>query len=315
MRLSVGWCPAFARPPSATSPPATRSTTRSGAPGRPGAAPGGRTPASRCDVRRARGAGTRAAAGRRPTRPGTRRRRAPAAPPGRWRPRRLAAGVPAVQHLRDATRSGLAAGRRCAGRSRFPTATSTTSRRQARRNPSSSLPLIAAVGGCPQAPRLASRVSGLVFEELTDAPVDYVEAWERQREVHAGVVAGGPGTVLLLEHPPVYTAGKRTEPHERPSRRHAGHRGRPRRQDHLPRPRPAGRLPDRPAARPRPRRRLRAPPRGGTDRRLHRPRRRHGARPRSQRRLAAGRARAVRSARSPRWASGSAVASPCTASR
>ena len=26
----------------------------------------------------------------------------------------------------------------------------------------------------------------------------------------------GPDTVILLEHPPVYTAGKRTEPHERP---------------------------------------------------------------------------------------------------
>jgi lipoyl(octanoyl) transferase len=60
-------------------------------------------------------------------------------------------------------------------------------------------------------------VSNVVFEELTGAPVDYLAAWERQREVHAGVVAGGPGTVLLLEHSPVYTAGKRTEPHERPS--------------------------------------------------------------------------------------------------
>ncbi len=57
----------------------------------------------------------------------------------------------------------------------------------------------------------------LIFEELTSAPVDYLEAWERQREVHAEVVAGGPGTVLLLEHSPVYTAGKRTEPHERPA--------------------------------------------------------------------------------------------------
>ena len=57
----------------------------------------------------------------------------------------------------------------------------------------------------------------LVFEHLTDAPVDYVEAWDRQREVHAAVVDGGPGTVLLLEHSPVYTAGKRTEPHERPA--------------------------------------------------------------------------------------------------
>jgi lipoyl(octanoyl) transferase len=47
--------------------------------------------------------------------------------------------------------------------------------------------------------------------------VDYLEAWELQRRVHAEVVAGErPDTVLLLEHPPVYTAGKRTEPHERP---------------------------------------------------------------------------------------------------
>jgi len=47
--------------------------------------------------------------------------------------------------------------------------------------------------------------------------VDYRWAWERQREVHARVVSGeDPDTVLLLEHEPVYTAGKRTEPHERP---------------------------------------------------------------------------------------------------
>ncbi len=60
-------------------------------------------------------------------------------------------------------------------------------------------------------------MNALVFEELTDGPTDYVEAWDRQREVHAEVVDGGPGTVLLLEHSPVYTAGKRTEPHERPA--------------------------------------------------------------------------------------------------
>ena len=46
--------------------------------------------------------------------------------------------------------------------------------------------------------------------------VDYLAAWDLQREVHAGVVAGDPGTVLLLEHPAVFTAGKRTEPFERP---------------------------------------------------------------------------------------------------
>ena len=49
------------------------------------------------------------------------------------------------------------------------------------------------------------------------APVEYRDAWATQREVHAAVVAGErPDTVLLLEHQAVYTAGKRTEPHERP---------------------------------------------------------------------------------------------------
>jgi lipoyl(octanoyl) transferase len=47
--------------------------------------------------------------------------------------------------------------------------------------------------------------------------IDYEEAWARQRELHARVVEGSaPDTLLLLEHPPVYTAGKRTLPHERP---------------------------------------------------------------------------------------------------
>jgi lipoyl(octanoyl) transferase len=47
--------------------------------------------------------------------------------------------------------------------------------------------------------------------------VDYQRAWDLQRELHAKVVAGEePDTTLLLEHAAVYTAGKRTEPHERP---------------------------------------------------------------------------------------------------
>jgi lipoyl(octanoyl) transferase len=47
--------------------------------------------------------------------------------------------------------------------------------------------------------------------------VPYEEAWARQREIHAARVAGeAPDTLLLLEHPSVYTAGRRTEPHERP---------------------------------------------------------------------------------------------------
>ena len=57
------------------------------------------------------------------------------------------------------------------------------------------------------------------LEHLGFAPdlVDYTSAWDRQKAVHAAVVAGEqPDTVLLLEHERVYTAGKRTEPHERP---------------------------------------------------------------------------------------------------
>jgi lipoyl(octanoyl) transferase len=47
--------------------------------------------------------------------------------------------------------------------------------------------------------------------------VPYGEAWALQRELHAARVDGtGPDTLLLLEHPSVYTAGRRTEPHERP---------------------------------------------------------------------------------------------------
>jgi lipoyl(octanoyl) transferase len=47
--------------------------------------------------------------------------------------------------------------------------------------------------------------------------VPYVEAWDEQRRLHAAVAAGTePATVLLLEHEPVYTAGKRTLDVERP---------------------------------------------------------------------------------------------------
>ncbi|MFD3565011.1 lipoyl(octanoyl) transferase LipB [Streptomyces sp. NPDC058686] len=47
--------------------------------------------------------------------------------------------------------------------------------------------------------------------------VDYQEAWDEQRRVHAARFADEvPDTCLLLEHPPVYTAGRRTAPEERP---------------------------------------------------------------------------------------------------
>jgi lipoyl(octanoyl) transferase len=47
--------------------------------------------------------------------------------------------------------------------------------------------------------------------------VDYHTAWSEQRRLHDAVVAGTePDTVLLLEHPSVYTAGKRTNSWDRP---------------------------------------------------------------------------------------------------
>ena len=59
----------------------------------------------------------------------------------------------------------------------------------------------------------------LEFSRLGLAPefVDYTRGWDIQRELHEKVLAGtAPSTVLLLEHAAVYTAGKRTEDHERP---------------------------------------------------------------------------------------------------
>jgi lipoyl(octanoyl) transferase len=47
--------------------------------------------------------------------------------------------------------------------------------------------------------------------------VPYLDGWDLQRSLHERRVAdAAPDTVLLLEHEPVYTAGKRTESWERP---------------------------------------------------------------------------------------------------
>jgi lipoyl(octanoyl) transferase len=46
--------------------------------------------------------------------------------------------------------------------------------------------------------------------------LDYQAAWQQQRELADARVAGGPDALLLLEHPSVYTAGRRTLPQERP---------------------------------------------------------------------------------------------------
>jgi lipoyl(octanoyl) transferase len=58
---------------------------------------------------------------------------------------------------------------------------------------------------------------GFVELGLAPAYVDYRLGWAAQRTLHARRVADEIGDVtLLLEHESVYTAGKRTEPHERP---------------------------------------------------------------------------------------------------
>lgn len=48
--------------------------------------------------------------------------------------------------------------------------------------------------------------------------VDYQKAWESQKAIHQDVVDGKrPNTLLLLEHPSVFTAGRRTEESEKPT--------------------------------------------------------------------------------------------------
>ncbi len=59
----------------------------------------------------------------------------------------------------------------------------------------------------------------LATETLGFAPnfSDYRRTWDLQKRYHEEVIAGTrDSTILLLEHSPVYTAGKRTEDHERP---------------------------------------------------------------------------------------------------
>ena len=47
--------------------------------------------------------------------------------------------------------------------------------------------------------------------------VEYRKAWEYQREIQTRVIEGRiPNTLILVEHPSVYTAGRRTQIDERP---------------------------------------------------------------------------------------------------
>ena len=61
----------------------------------------------------------------------------------------------------------------------------------------------------PLRPSIAFARSGIV---------DYDKAWQIQRNLHAEIAEGSrPNTLMLLQHPSVFTAGRRTLDHERPS--------------------------------------------------------------------------------------------------
>jgi len=73
---------------------------------------------------------------------------------------------------------------------------------------------------------LANVTGELVFVHagFGDAAVPYEDGWKLQRALHERRAADEiPDVCLLLEHRPVYTAGKRTEPSDRP----AGNAGAP----------------------------------------------------------------------------------------
>jgi len=69
------------------------------------------------------------------------------------------------------------------------------------------------------APDYSGSVTGLriIDDWYGEQAIDYLEAWDMQRDYHQQRVADQiEDTALFLEHPAVYTAGRRTEPHERP---------------------------------------------------------------------------------------------------
>ncbi|WP_198938924.1 lipoyl(octanoyl) transferase LipB [Mycobacterium sp. NS-7484] len=75
---------------------------------------------------------------------------------------------------------------------------------------------VAAQRGRTVEPVTSIRSSAGPVEVRRMGVIKYQDAWALQREIADARVAGGPDTLLLLQHPAVYTAGKRTEPHERP---------------------------------------------------------------------------------------------------
>ncbi|GEL23918.1 octanoyltransferase [Pseudonocardia sulfidoxydans NBRC 16205] len=66
------------------------------------------------------------------------------------------------------------------------------------------------------ATRRARTAEGPVEVEVIEL-IGYLEAWDRQREHAQARRDGGPDVLMLLQHPSVYTAGKRTRPSDRPT--------------------------------------------------------------------------------------------------
>ncbi len=61
------------------------------------------------------------------------------------------------------------------------------------------------------------RLSREPLAVVTPGLMEYRTAWDLQRAAAEARVAGtGPDTLFVLEHPPVYTAGRRTAPADRP---------------------------------------------------------------------------------------------------
>ncbi len=74
-------------------------------------------------------------------------------------------------------------------------------------------PVIPPAGRATESARYDS--TPVVVEEL--GVIDYQRAWDLQRELAAERAEGrGRDHLLLLEHPPVFTAGRRTEPEDMP---------------------------------------------------------------------------------------------------
>ncbi|WP_372495564.1 lipoyl(octanoyl) transferase LipB [Saccharopolyspora soli] len=65
---------------------------------------------------------------------------------------------------------------------------------------------------------MSCRASTAAVEVRDLGTIDYLSAWDLQRELATGrAEERNPDTLLLLEHPSVYTAGKRTTSEDRPT--------------------------------------------------------------------------------------------------